>query len=122
MERDAGSGIPGGWGGSFHGESHDLGKIPGGESLLEFGQLHIQDQRQILSEVCEQLLYGYSRPDATEHGDSNCIRTSKDIAKLILSISKVLDYRARFHNVDEILSEAQVGETYVGWMHEWLRS
>ncbi len=68
--------------------------------FLEFGRLHIQAQLEILSQICEQLLYGYSRPGATEHGDLDYIRTNKDVAMLISNMGKALDYRARFHKVD----------------------
>ena len=81
-----------------------------------------QGQLKVIRDICDHLLYGYSRSGATEHGDSECIRTNKDIAMLISNMSKALDYRASLHPVDKILSEEEVGKTYVEWMHEWIRT
>ena len=77
---------------------------------------------KVIRDICDHLLYGYRRSVATEHGDSECIRTNKDIAMLISNMSKALDYRASLHPVDKILSEEAVGKTYVEWMHEWIRT
>ena len=50
-----------------------------------------QGQLKVIRDICDHLLYGYSRSGATEHGDSECIRTNKDIAMLISNMSKALD-------------------------------
>ena len=102
------------------------GRPPGSVNFCDAPEMPIlslqQGQLQIIGEICDQLLYGYSRSGATEHGDPEDIRTDKDVAMLISNMGKALDYRARFHKVDDILSEEKMGKNYIGWMREWLLS
>jgi hypothetical protein len=88
----------------------------------EFGRLHIQAQRQVIATVCTELLYGFSRHGASEHGSVIVEhgRTSKDLEKLISSMADAMNYRARFHTDDHILTEEETSKTYTGLMHVWL--
>ena len=61
-------------------------------------------QRQVVAFTCHNLLFGFSSDSAAEHGSQH-----KDLSKVISNMQRALEYRGRFHDSDENLSEKVPG-------------
>ena len=81
-----------------------LGKRPGAVNCFDAPQeppmTLDSEQREVVAVTCQQLLFGFAPRSAAEHASPN-----KDLSKLISNMQQAVEYRARFHDEREWLSE-----------------